>query len=270
MPSAGAEADIPNGLTSQGNFTPASLTAWGADVFVALGSKATPSNITILAYNLNNNRFTIPVQSNSTISSSASSIVSMVAFQKQQLFILDNAGGVKSIQFVKDNAPPSDISLQGKLPLPLNINAPLYSAATPVPTSPPTNSSTFLQLSGATGMAAGTLGGDGDPHLFILDGNNNRILELKVVPNVASAGNGTPSATTTTAGGGGGAMATGLSMQLINQFASVSYLNAARSLVVDPVNTQNLVYVLTQDGQNTAQHGFVSIGVRQNNNSCPS
>ena len=63
-------------------------------------------------------------------------------------------------------------------------------------------------------------------------------------------------------------MATGLSMQLVNQFSSVNYLANAKSLIVDPTSSENMVYVLTQDDKNLSQHGFSAIGVRQNNNSC--
>jgi hypothetical protein len=263
---SGGEADISKTLTSQGN-TPQALAAWGGDVFVALVSKTTSSNITLLYYNLlTNNQFGTqgPVQASSTISSNANSIVSMVAFQNKQLFVLDNAGGLKSIQFVKDTTQPSDVILQGKMPAPLNVDATTYNAATPVPIPSVANNSTFLQLLGATGMAAGTLSDDANPHLFILDGNANRVLELKVVQ-AAPAVTSTPAG----GGGGGGAMAPGLSMQLVNQFASVGYLANAKSIVVDPTSTQNMIYVLTQDSQHTAEHGFISVGVRQNNNSCP-
>ncbi len=260
---SGGETDITKSLTAQGNNTPEALAAWGGDVFVGLASNATPSNITLLDYTLNNtNQFpSVPVQSSST---SANSIVSMVAFPNKQLFLIDSAG-VKSIQFVKDTTQATPVILQGKVPAPLNIDALSYNAATPVPT-PPTNTSTFLQLSGATAMAAGTLSDDPNPHLFILDSSNSRILELKIVPSAALPAATTP--TITASAGGGGAMASGISMQLINQFASVSVLGNAKSVVVDPTSTQNMVYALTQDAQHLATHGFVSVGVRQNNNTC--
>jgi serine/threonine protein phosphatase PrpC len=263
LPTAGPEADVTKSLTAKGNYTPEAVTAWGGDVFLSLVSKATPSNIIILYYSLTNNQFAIPVPTSATISGTA--IVSMVAFPQRQLFILDNADSLKSIQFVKNTASPSDVILQGNMPASLNIDPSSYTAATPVPTPPTTTSSTFLQLSGATSMAAGTLSDDNNPHLFILDSANSRILELKIAPNTPSTNAVTP---TPTSNGGGGAMAPGLSVQLVNQFSSTSYLASAKSLVVDPTNTQNMVYVLGQDAQNTAQHSFVSIGVRQNNNSC--
>jgi serine/threonine protein kinase len=264
----GTEADIDKGLTNEGNFTPSALAAWGSDIFLALVSKATPSNIILLYYNLGiNNQFVSIEQSTSTISNSANALVSMVAFEKHQLFLLDNSGGLKSVQFVKGSTPPGDVILQGKMPAPFNIDAQQYNAATPVPTPSMTNSSPFLQFSGATGMAAGTLSDDPDPHLFILDGTMNRILELKVVPS-ASVTSSITSATPTTVAGGGGAMASGLSMQLLNQFVSPSALYAAKSLVVDPSSSQNMLYVLSQDTQIAGQHTFLQINARQKNASC--
>jgi serine/threonine protein phosphatase PrpC len=264
----GTEADIDKNLTSQGNFMPSALAAWGSDIFLALASKATTSNITLLYYSLgNNNQFARPQQSTSTITSTANTIVSMVAFQKRQLFLLDNAGGLNSVQFVNGSTSPIALILQGKMPAPLNIDAQQYNAATPVPTPSTTNSSPFLQFSGATGMAAGTLSDDPDPHLFILDGTMNRILELKVVPS-ASVTSSITSATPTTVAGGGGAMASGLSVQLLNQFVSPNALYAARALVVDPSSSQNMLYVLAQDTQVAGQHTFLQINARQKNASC--
>ena len=118
-------------------------------------------------------------------------------------------------------------------------------------------------------MAAGTLSGDPDAHLFILDSVLNRIVELKVAPNGATTAT-TPSATSTSTAGAGGAMAgtSGLSMQLLNQFTSFNTLSSARSLVVDPVSAQNTVYVLGQDSQAAGQHTFLQINVRQKNAAC--
>jgi hypothetical protein len=90
------------------------------------------------------------------------------------------------------------------------------------------------------------------PHLYILDANLHRILDLKVADAIGSSTTTTSSVTPTATNTGGGAVttATPVTLHLERQYASPTLFAQARSMSVDSLGTQ--VNVVAQTPSNAS------------------
>ncbi len=243
-------------------FLPTLMTAWGQDVYVMLTSVQQPNTVMILDYVVNANKLGQSPRE-ATISVSTS-IISLVAWPKNQLFLLHSNGDVQSLQFDTGSLAAVSVVLDRSIAQPLTIAASDFTPTMDVPV-PVAQSSTFLSVPRATQLAAGLV--DGTPHLYILDDMDHRVLDL-LVPQGITANTTTPTPTPTTAataGTGGGVATAGsqVTLHLLAQYTSVTLLTGVKSIVADPKIAE--LYLLAQNGQNGATLNLVTIDMRQQN-----
>jgi hypothetical protein len=112
-------------------------------------------------------------------------------------------------------------------------------------------SSSFLSVSQANLLVAGVV--ENAPHLYIVDGLYHRVLDLQMPQAVASTGtSGTGGATSSSTGGA-------MTMELLQQYASLNLLAHVTSIVADPKTAQ--LSLLTQTA--TSPLSLLSIDVSQ-------
>jgi hypothetical protein len=179
-------------------------------------------------------------------------IVSVTAFSNQ-FFMLFSDGEVKSLPLtngvINPSALPIPVQTSLSIPTPLPIVGSNYKAFQPVPTVTLENQtgSTPLIVSTTTTTTTTVLASgevSGVPHLYIGDSTNHRVLDLEIP---TSSGTSTPTATSTPA-------SASLTMQLVQQFVSSQFLNAVKSVAVDPLGaTVNIL------AQNPSQLNLVSV-----------
>jgi len=180
-------------------------------------------------------------------------IVSVTAFSNQ-FFMLFSDGEIKSLPLTNGVINPSALLIPAltslSIPTPLPIVGSNYKSSLPVPTVTPVNQTggnTPLIVSTTTTTTTTVLASgevNGVPHLYIGDSTNHRVLDLEIP---TSSGTSTPTATGTPA-------SASLTMQLVQQFVSSQFLNAVKSVAVDPLHaTVNIL------AQNSSQLNLVSI-----------
>ena len=179
-------------------------------------------------------------------------IVSVTAFSNQ-FFMLFSDGEVKSLPLTNGVINPSALLIPAltslSIPAPLPMVGSNYKASLPVPTVTPVNQTGSAPLivsattpTTTTVLASGEV--NGVPHLYIGDSPNHRVLDLEIP---AASATSTPTATGTPA-------SASLTMQLVQQFVSSQFLNAVKSVAVDPLGTT--VNILAQ---NPSQLNLVSV-----------
>ncbi len=233
---AGKSVTIDGAQMTNGQ-TPTLITAWNDGtttvVYVVLASSSTTS-ITILAYPVDN-KGNFGALTSSMISVSEH-LISLTA-TPSQLFLLQADGSVWSSAISPDhkiaNAVP--VLVNQPIALPLSASAQNFTATTSVPTATPTtqqeNVSLAVPLSQnnpAMLSAAMIVEADGTSqyHLFIGDPANHRVLDLTALATAGGPGQ-TPTTTPTNSTQG-----TGLTLTLVQQYASPSYFNTIKGLAI--------------------------------------
>jgi serine/threonine protein phosphatase PrpC len=230
-------------------WSPQSLTSYDNEVFLILTLNSDPHQILVQHYDATNWQAT-PQQSAAIPLSS--NLVSAVASVKKRLFLLTNDGHVKTLQYGDNGevSAPEDLLLQKPVSPPLTTDGVNFTVSTPIPTAVPESQIKTSPTPGTNFLSAGA-GGD-NPHLYLVDNPNHRILDLEFVPaqpvNVAPttpvpapAGTAAPTSST-----GGGAVSQS-SLKVDQQLVSSSILPSVKSATVGPDGKQ--LYLLQQDGR---------------------
>ncbi len=246
-----AYASIDTKLVQNGQ-VPKWLAASGNDVYVVFGSNSTQTSAVTVDYTMKAGK--LPAQASTSYTTTFSpGIESVAAFPNQQLFFLLADGSVKSLQLSGTNANPEAISVltQDAIATPLSVTAKTFTWNIAVPTVT-TGGTKSLTVAGTTSNSALVVGlVNNEPHLFILDAVQHRVLELST--DGGSTATATPpahiTATSTASGAGVVTAPTPVTLKLVEQYASSSLFNQGKSIAVDPQgSTTN---VLTQ-GQGQA------------------
>jgi serine/threonine protein phosphatase PrpC len=243
------QVSIDSNLLKDG-WIPAFLTSYGTDVYVVLTSSTALHQATILYYDANNWHNAVQ---KAQISISPD-IVSVAAFPNKQLFLLTSDGHVKNLLYSDGSTtPPDEVLLQNPVALPLTNDGTNVTASTPIATPVPQPSQvgtrSFMDISGLTLLAAGSIGSNGNPHLYVVDNPNHRVMDLEFIPsapvNIAQiTPAATPNASPTPSTGAGAVNPP--SLQLIQQFASTSILSSVKNATVSSDGKH--LYLLTQSG----------------------
>lgn len=269
IPDNGGTLQDKNTSTINPQFTkdgsvPTFLTAWGTTVYVVLTSPtaAGQNRAVILKYTVTKNNTLNPVTPDVPIS--ISGVTAAAAFP-DRLFLLDGQGAVQSLGV--GSQTPDTVIVSKPVVLPLAVNPNDVTTSTNVPQVTP-QSSTFLRLPGATLLVSGTNVVDKQPHLYVVDSVNHRVLNLKssgtaVVANTTATPTSATSNNGSTGGGVVGPTPVGqTAMELSQQYTSPSLLSHVTSLVTDPKQAQ--LHLLTQNAANAALSLF-SVDVSQPN-----
>lgn len=241
------------------------LTAWDNNAYVVLMSKSNPNTAVIFSYNLDSkNNLVVAKQTSISVSNT---IVGVTAFRDQLFFLLAD-GSVLSSQINTTDATltnPAPVLISAPIAQPLATGAQNFTIHIPVPTAPPIaakGSSRLIipMLPSATNpptLSAGTVTADNTIHLFIGDPTNHRVLDLIIQPAALSGGpDATPIASPTSNGPG-----SSVTLNLIQQYVSLSYFGTIRSVATDPGGTT--ISILSQNTQNIQSLLEVSAGPQQ-------
>jgi serine/threonine protein phosphatase PrpC len=224
-------------ITSASNgYTPvaSAFTAWGTNVYVVLTNQ---NQGRILKFASDGKGH---LQAAPAFNFSISASIASVAAFSNQFFVLYSNGQVASVPITPAGISPGDllppVLTSPAIPTPLPVTG-LNSPATPVPTVTPVsqNSNASLNISGASTLASGVVGGT--PHLYIGDPTNQRVLDLKISSSGTSAG-ATPTATTTAT-----PQVASLTMQPVQQLVSPQF-NTLKGIAINPQGTT--INILTQ------------------------
>lgn len=255
---ANANMSIDAALLKDGG-TPSLVTTSGSEIYVVLTSQEASTSAMILNYTLDGDKFKELTPRKAKISVSAA-LVSIVALKNTQLFFLLANGNVQSQQFAEGNLIPVSVVLQPQPPLApaLAANPQTFQATTPVPvpTEQTTTSLSVLSVPRATQLAAALV--DNVAHLYIMDDQYDRVLDLKM----DDATQATPTPTPTKGG-----TASSTKMSLVQQYASPALLAKVKSLVIDPAASQ--LYLLTQGADNNGATQLAQVDTRPSDaNTC--
>jgi serine/threonine protein phosphatase PrpC len=237
-------------------WVPKFVTAYRTNVYVVLISNNSPNQATILNYDTENWQDQ-PHQ----LTNQIAKIISVAAFSNKQLFLLNGEGRV--VTFTHDASGsatlPTEIRLQRPVWSPLPESNMSFSLATPVatPVSHSLQSNELSDLSslvvGPAPASAGNSTEATSPHLYAIDNQKHRILDLNFMPGqlvnfpqatpTLSAVSPTPSSTPSTGVG----VVNPPSLLLEQQFASATTLVSMRGATLTP-DGKNLS-VLTNEGR---------------------
>jgi hypothetical protein len=255
---ANANMSIDAALIKDGG-TPSLVTTSGSEIYVVLTSQEASTSAMILNYTLDGDKFKELTPRKAKISVSAA-LVSIVALKNTQLFFLLANGNVQSQQFAEGNLIPVSVVLQPQPPLApaLAANPQTFQVTTPVPvpTEQTTTSLSVLSVPRATQLAAALV--DNVAHLYIMDDQYDRVLDLKMDDTTQA----TPTPTPTKGG-----TASSTKMSLVQQYASPALLAKVKSLVIDPAASQ--LYLLTQGADNNGATQLAQVDTRPSDaNAC--
>ncbi|HEU5228120.1 MAG TPA: Stp1/IreP family PP2C-type Ser/Thr phosphatase [Ktedonobacteraceae bacterium] len=261
-PNGGALADKNDSLLDpelgKNGLIPRFIAGSSGDVYVVLVSDAAQNLATILDFPINADKLQQPKKMQIAISTS---IVSVTAFPKNQLFLAYHDGSIQGLQFNTGNQPPVSLVVQHPIATPLGVKANDFTSDMKVPT-PGGLSSSFLSVPGTSFLTTGMV--DNAPHLFIVDGMYHRVIDLAIAQ-TAPVSSATPiTSPTPTAGGAGGGVASSgppISMELLQQYTSSSLLASVKGIVVDPKVPQ--LYLLTQNGSGNTTTNLLTVDVSQ-------
>ncbi len=237
-------------VTSQNQqLLPTLMTAWGNDVYVMLTSPPTVSNnaanSVILDYTVGSNN-TLSTSPTRVSIGTSTTVTSITAFPGHLLFLLLQDGTIQSLQLDAPNPAATSVLIQHPLAAPLSVTASAYRASMAVPTATVSTSTGSgnvpLNVVGASQLTAGMVGNGSQPHLYVVDPGNHRMLDLQMsVPSSA-----TPTPTTSSNGNGGSSakQSGSVTMQLQQQYVSASLFNQLGSVVTDPKGLP--IYALTK------------------------
>jgi serine/threonine protein phosphatase PrpC len=246
--------------TQNGN-VPTLIAAWENNVYVVLSSKANPNTITILSYSVgSNNTFSTLKQTSPSVSAG---VIGITAFS-DKLFLLLSDGEVLSSQIHSDltlSTPLTSVLISAPIPVPLSTSAEGFTANTSVPTTTPTtqkgSGSLMVPMASTSNLAtisAGLVQADNQIHLFIGDPANHRVLNL-VAPTASSGGPGmTPTVT-------GGISGNPVTLDFVQQYASLSSFKEIKSVATDPAGTN--LNILDQSAPDSESLVTVSTSTQQ-------
>ncbi len=225
----------------KGGYAPVFTTAWDNQVYVVLSSPSNPNNARVVDYVLSKGHLTSSKQLNFSISAP---IVGTAAFP-DQLFLLFASGEVQSLSLSSGSQPPlpTRVLMESPIALPLSTtNARDYNANVLVPIVTPIvqngNVPLLVPSASPTSTAILTAGSvDGNPHLYIGDPANHRVLDLDSKPIVGGPATSTPTPT------GTNVATSSVKLQLVRQYASSTDLRQVKSLAA---NIQGLT-ILSQN-----------------------
>jgi len=190
---------------------------------------------------------------------------------------LNEQGQVMSLQLAPASSTVkpalATVVMKTAIAAPLPTDAGSYITATPVPT-PTGQVAPFLSLPRAALVTAGQVGKD--VHLYVVDGQNHRILDLQ--QDSGSSAGGTPTAgatspassptvTGTHTNDGGGVVSNQITMQLKQQYVSSDQFAGVKSIVTNPKSAG--FSVLVQSGSAGSDPALLSVDLTQPN-TCPS
>jgi hypothetical protein len=238
---------------TQGSNLSLVLTAWESDAYVIMSSTAAQNTATIVDYQVST-QHNMPVMKPVGIEkiSISTTITSVAAFPNHQLFLLLSDGSVQSLLFAPGNQKAQSVLIRQPIAPALSVKATDFVPTMPVPAvNGMVQSSSFLSVSQANLLVAGVV--ENAPHLYIVDGLYHRVLDLQMPQAVASTGtSGTGGATSSSTGGA-------MTMELLQQYASLNLLAHVTSIVADPKTAQ--LSLLTQTA--TSPLSLLSIDVSQ-------
>ena len=228
-------ASIDSKLVQNGQM-PKWIAASGSDVYVVFGSNSMQTSAVTVDYTVKSGKLPALPSIPYTTSFSAG-IESITAFPNQQLFFLLADGSVKSLQLNGSNPNPDALSVlvQNTIPQPLAVTAKAFTWQTPVP-GVTTGGTKSLMVAGTTSGSALVVGlVNNQSHLFIMDTEQHRVLELATIGGTVATA--TPAiritATSTASGGGVVSAPTPVTLKLVEQYASSTLLNQGKSIAVD-------------------------------------
>jgi hypothetical protein len=245
--------------------TPSLITASGQDVYVALTPPGGTGSAVLLGYTFDGDTFR--GNPRDTTISLSNKLISLAAFPQNQLFLLLEDGSVQSLLFNGQNQAAVSVVLAAQPPLapPLGVRAQDFKADTPVPTPliQSVDNLPLLSVPGATALVVRVV--DKVQHLYLMDEENHRVLDLLVAPTPANASTTTPTPTKTVSGGGAGAQVT---LKVFQQYTSTSLFSGMKSIAVD-LATPDL-YLLAQGAQGSTTSNLISINTQTPETSCSS
>ncbi len=241
-------APIPSSVT-QGGQTPKFISASDTDVYVVLTSPATMTTNTVQVLDFNGSDLSSSTKNPRNISLS-SSILSVAASPDHELFFLLADGSVWSLPLGGSSpGAPTPVLIEHPISPTLAVSERDFTAKMPVPTVTPvaqsTNGNVQLSVPGATMLAASMV--DTMPHLYIVDEQLRRIVDLKVaqttiVSTPTPATNPTPGKTSSTPTvSGGGVVSVTPTFQVAQQYQSSSLFAQVKSVAVDPKGIDVLI-----------------------------
>ncbi|MGH2508466.1 MAG: hypothetical protein ACRDHZ_13860, partial [Ktedonobacteraceae bacterium] len=248
-------------------FVPAKqlLTAWDNNAYVVLMSQANPTTAMILSYGMDSTgNLAAPTQTSLSVPHPT---VSVTAF-RDQFFLLLSDGSVLSSQINTTDGTltnPAPVLINAPIAPPLATGAQNFTVHTPVPTAPAIDSTgngrlTIPMIPSAVNpamLSAGNVSADNTVHLFIGDPANHRVLDLIIQPAALSGGpDATPTASPTS-----NAPGSSITLNLIQQYVSLSYFDTVKSVATDPGGT--IVSILGQNAQNVQNLLEISAGPQQ-------
>ena len=247
--------DIPllDATQAKDGLTPRFITSAGSDVYIVLVSDAAQNLATILDFPLNGDTLQSPRSMKIEISTS---LVSVAAFPKNQLFLAYRDGSIQSLQFNTANQPPVSLIVQRPIAVPLGVSAKEFTPNMNVPT-PGGQSSSFLSVPGTTLLTTGMV--DNIPHLFIVDGMYHRVIDLTIAQIATTPAPTSTPIPTQPVGGGVAASSSSVSMELLQQYTSPSLLATVKSVVADPKDP--LLYLLALSGPGNVTANLVTVDV---------
>jgi serine/threonine protein phosphatase PrpC len=211
---------------------PTLLASWGQDIYIVVIT-AGSTQITIDDFSpakTGNHQ----LQMTSTLVSVSSAPGSIAAFPNKQLFLLLQDGTVQSLQLGSSNAGATSVFVNQAVPQPLPVSSHAFNWQTQVPTAPTTGSKALAITNASANALVSAMVGN-VPHLYIMDSNLHRILDLTIAPTSGSSASPAPTATATGTVGGGTNAGNGVGsvLHLQQQYESPGLLAQMRSLVVD-------------------------------------
>ncbi len=250
-------------VTSQNQqLLPTLMTAWGNDLYVVLTSPPTVSNnaanSVILDYTVGSNN-TLSTSPTRVSIGTSTTVTSITAFPGHLLFLLLQDGTIQSLQLDATNPAPTSVLIQHPLATPLSVTASAYRASMPVPTATVSTSTGSgnvpLNVVGASQLTAGMVGNGGQPHLYVIDPGNHRVLDLQM----SASSPATPTPTTSSNGNGGSTAKQpgSVTMQLQQQYVSTSLFSQLGSVVTDPKGLP--IYALTKSQPATGASPALSL-----------
>ncbi|HLI07951.1 MAG TPA: Stp1/IreP family PP2C-type Ser/Thr phosphatase [Ktedonobacteraceae bacterium] len=245
-----------------GRLQPTLMTAWGNDLYVVLTQTATvsnsSSNIVILDYTVGANN-TLSANETRFPLAASTTVTSVAAFPNHELFLLLQGGTIWNLQLNVKNPAPISVLVHDSIATPLKVTASEFHAGMTVPTVTASTQSGNVPLNvvDASQLTAGAVSGQTQPHLYVVDPANNRLLDLQISASTSATPTPTPTATASTGNGGSVAGGSSVTVALNQQYVSTNFFANMRNVVTDPKGLP--IYMLTQTASQKATNSSLSL-----------